>query len=455
MTIQLDSARILGAVKEFYRYVMLSHRWEYDEPLLQKLENISIYDLESPSSNIKLQLFCLLVRSLGFRWAWSDNSCVDRSNNVVLQESLVAMFTWYRGSSLTVVYLRGVSSESQLPGDLQGSIWNTRAWTYQEYVAAEIIQFYSEDWKPYLGLTLFNHKESPDIISEMHQATGVSALETAVLRPGLGRVREKLYLASRRETTLVEDIAYSLFGIFNVAIPAIYGEGNRAVGRLLEHILSGSGDVMILPWTGGAGSCNSCLPMDLTVYNLLVPPHVPPFIEAAEMESIVLELRSPLPDLSLVTWLYNRLDELPLPTLAASRLKLPGIVFPLTEPPHTPRSDSTAKLRVYHVTTPTFGDVGIKTADDLSGMKDLCFVHPWIHPLLNQEFSHGAAALDKTTQALRFVARLRQPFGALLFEPLSRIAYRRVATDSLIIAQIHKEVSLTELIDDIRIIEIH
>ncbi|KAF8546011.1 hypothetical protein OG21DRAFT_1398799, partial [Imleria badia] len=129
-------------------------------------------------------------------------------------------------------------------------IWNTRAWTYQEYVAAETVQFYTEDWKPYLGLTLSNHKGSPVIISEMQQATGVTALELSVLRPGLDRVREKLYLASTRQTTLVEDIAYSLLGIFNVAIPVIYGEGDRAVGRLLEHILTGLGDVTILAWTG-------------------------------------------------------------------------------------------------------------------------------------------------------------------------------------------------------------
>jgi len=453
MAIQLDHARIRRAVKEFYRYVMLSHRWEPGEPLLQKVESMSIYDLEASPANTKLLEFCLLVRSLGFRWAWSDNSCVDKVNNVVLQESLVAMFTWYRGSSLTVVYLRGVSSESQLPGDLRRSIWNTRAWTYQEYVSAETIQFYTEDWKPYLGLTSFNHKESPDIISEMQQATGVSAQDIAVLRPGLVRVREKLYLASRRETTLVEDIAYSLFGIFNVAIPVIYGEGNRAVGRLLEHILTGSGDVTILAWTGSAGSYNSCLPTDLTVYSSLVPPHVPGPIEKAEMDDTVRELRSSLADLSLVTTLHDRLSELPSPSVAASRLKLPCIVFPLAEHVPTSDSDPQTNLRIYRATTSSFGDIEIKTADDLTGIENLYIVYPWIRPLLDQEYLHGAAALDKTTQALRVIARLRKPFGALLFEQLSRVEYRRVATDSLIMVQI-REVSLDELMGNIRTIEI-
>ena len=106
MTTQLDCACIGGVVKKFYRYVMLSHRWEEDEPLLQKVKNISIYEL---------QKFCSLVRSLGFRWAWSDTCRVDKSNDVVLQESLVAMFMWYRRSPLPVVYLHDVRRSLSSP----------------------------------------------------------------------------------------------------------------------------------------------------------------------------------------------------------------------------------------------------------------------------------------------------------------------------------------------------
>ena len=246
MTMEVDHARIRRAVKEFYRYVMLSHRWQPDEPTFQLVENTSIYQLPASPANSKLQRFCELVRSLRFEWAWTDTCCVNQLDKGVQQESLVAMFRWYRGSSLTVVHLLGVLSESQEIGCLWKSIWNTRGWTYQEYVASEVVQFYTEDWKPYLGLDIFNHKKSPTILSEMERAMNLAMQEVATLHPGLDRGREKLYLASARETTREEDIAYSLFGIFNVAIPVIYGEGNQAVGRLLEHVLSGSGDVTIL-----------------------------------------------------------------------------------------------------------------------------------------------------------------------------------------------------------------
>ena len=451
MTSRLDNARIRKEVKEYYRYVMFSHRWEHGEPLFQRVQNISIYDLESSSPNTKLQTLCRLIRSLGFQWVWSDTCCIDKKDNVVLQESLLAVFTWYRGSSLTIVYLRGVWSQSQQPGDLWRSIWNTRAWTHPEYVAAVIVQFYTEDWEPYLGLDMFNHKEAPAIISEMERASGVSAQESAVLRPGLERVREKLFLASMRRTTLVEDIAYSLLGIFNVTIPVVYGEGNRAVGRLLGHILTGSDDVTILAWTGRAGSYNSCLPVDLTVYHQLVPPHVPQPIETTKMDSTVRALRSSLPDLSLAKMLHDQLNKLPSPSVAASRLRLAGIVFPVTKFVRSSETHINSNSHVYRATTTTFGNVEIKTTEDLSGMDDCLLIHPWISPLLDQDFSRRAS---DTTRALRLVARLMQPFGALLLTPLSRVQYRRVATDSLIMVRVSEETSLTSLIDGICTIDI-
>lgn len=89
----------------------------------------------------------------------------------------------------------------------------------------------------------------------MERAMSFATQELATFRPGLDRARGKLYLASRRQTTREEDIAYSLFGIFNAALPVIYGEDDHAVGRLLaKHILTGPGDATILAWTRRAGS---------------------------------------------------------------------------------------------------------------------------------------------------------------------------------------------------------
>ena len=456
MTTRVDESRIWSEVMRFYQYVMLSHKWEDGEPLFRKVEHLTVYELEVSLTNMKLQSFCSLVHSLGFRWAWSDTCCIDKDNNVVLQESLVAMFSWYRDSSLTLVYLRDVSSESQEPGGLQGSIWNTRVWTYQEYLAAKRVQFYTGDWKPYLGLTLENHKEAAVVISEMEQASHVSAEQAATLQPGPDRVREKLSLASRRQTTYAEDIAYSLLGIFGVAMPVIYGEGTRAVGRLLEHVLTGSGDATILAWTGTANNYNSCLPKDLTVYDEVVPSHIPAPMETGELDRTVRGLHSSLPDLSLATTLFERLAHLPPPTLASSRLRLPGVVSRVIKIVRASDPDPESQLHILRATTAIFGDMEIKTNTNLIEMKRLYVVHPWGRVLLDQEFSDDVPDLevDKAVQALRILVRLRQPFGSLLFEQVSRTEYKRVAADSLIMTRIREDVPLSDLIDNIRTIDV-
>ncbi|KAI9567156.1 hypothetical protein HD554DRAFT_1030392 [Boletus coccyginus] len=454
MITHVDHARIRREVNKFYRYVMFSHKWQPNEPTFQMVENLSIYGLPASTENDKLQSFCNLVRILRFEWAWSDTCCVNQLDRGVLQESLFAMFRWYRGSSLTIVHLLGVLSEEHEFGYLWRSIWNTRGWTYQEYLASKVVQFYTEDWKPYLGLDIFNHKES-SILSEMEQAMNFATQGLATLQPGLDKAREKLYLASMRRTTREEDIAYSLFGIFNVAIPVMYGEGNQAVSRLLEHILTRSDNVTLLAWTGrDSSSQHSYLPADLTVYNEIMPPHAPKPIETAEMNGMVTALRSSLPNLSLAVALYGQLSSLPPLSLVAGRLRLPGIVFPLADLVLA-ESDSDSGVLVYRAMSPMLGDVEVRTATDLSGMERLLLIHPWISPLLDEDFSRsGATLFDDITCALRLVVRLRQSFGALLLAPLGRAQYRRVATDSLIMVRVREETSLTELMDGIRTVDV-
>jgi hypothetical protein len=44
---------------------------------------------------------------------------------------------------------------------------------------------------------------------------------------------------SSRVTTWQEDIAYSLFGMFGVNLPVIYGEKKqKALGRLLQEVVA-------------------------------------------------------------------------------------------------------------------------------------------------------------------------------------------------------------------------
>ena len=441
MTTHIDHTRIEQEVTKYYRYATFSHKWEENEPLFEKVLQIVVYDLEESPTHDKLQMFCKIVRDAGFHWAWSDTCCINKADHFVLQEALVAMFKWYRGSSLTIIFLRGVRSPSQR-GDLVRSIWNTRAWTFQEYHASNVVRFYTEDWTPYLNFDIPNHKESPEIISEMEEVTGVSARALMALRPGPHDIREKLCLASRRKTTLVEDAAYSLLGIFSISLPVVYGEGDQALGRLLGQLLTSSGDTSILAWTGKSGSFNSCLPSNITVFSQLPTVHIPRAIESDEMDTITARLQASSLNFTLVMKLYYRLNELPTPLFVGQRMKLPCLTFKLG-PLSASRSRSD---RVFRAQTAALGIVEIKTKEDLSRFDSLYLIHPWIDFLLDRQlvrsatettrdentdarsFSIGESWLfpgssdfvpvAKQTPAARLAARLGLPFGGRSAMPL-------------------------------------
>ncbi|KAN0101156.1 hypothetical protein V8E55_001140, partial [Tylopilus felleus] len=488
MTTRMDRRRIKYEVRQFFRYVMFSHRWEDHEPLFQQVIQMAVYDLDNSPTHEKLKMFCKKVQEAGIQWAWSDTCCINKDDHFVLQEALVAMFKWYRGAVMVFVFLRGVRLSGKL-GDLVKSLWNTRAWTLQEYVAAKVIRFYTEDWIPYLNLDTFNHKLSPEIISEMEQATGASTQQLATIRPGLSSIREKLRLASTRQTTLVEDAAYSLLGIFSVSgISAIYGEGENALGRLLSHILAVSGDTSILAWTGQSGGHNSCLPAHITVFNRSATSHLPRPIEDGEMMGMsITQLRTTGLDLDLAMKLYDRLSDLPAPEFAASRMKLPCMAFKL--PPLSPSQAGSA--RGYRVETPFFGMVEIKTKQDPTRSNSLYLVHPWLDDEVedselslpdtddedesDEEGQDDSVALrerrlpsppvrvhtvpmDRETRALRLIARLRQPFGALLISLTSTrrrsVVYKRVAADGEIIVQLREDVPLSDILDNVRILDV-
>jgi hypothetical protein len=521
MTTHIDHACIEQDVTHYYRYAMFSHKWEDNEPLFENVIHIVVYDLEESLTHDKLRMFCKIVRDAGLHWAWSDTCCINKADHFVLQEALVAMFKWYQGSAVTLVLLRGVRSPSRR-GDLVRNIWNTRAWTFQEYHASKVVRFYNEDWTLYMNLDIPNHKESPEIMSEMEEATGVSARALMALRPGLDDIREKLCLASRRDTTFVEDAAYSLLGTFSISMPVVYGEGDQAVGRLLAQLLTSSGAASILAWTGKFGSFNSCLPTKITVFSQLQPPHIPLAITGAEMEAITTGLRASSLSVTSVTKLYDRLNDLPVPLFVGQRMKLPCIVFKLG-PLSVSRSRSE---RVFRAQTAVLGIVEIRTEEDLSRWDPLYLVHPWIDFLLDrlpvgsvietipeetmddQSSSIGellsfpgpssitsvapqtrtarlaasfgwqfggllatrpqdaeslrppssVSQTDKRMHALQVIARLRQPFGALLLTPnLGNVsAYRRVAAESLITVQVEDitPAVLSKLVDSVRVLDV-
>ncbi|KAI6006579.1 hypothetical protein F5J12DRAFT_99553 [Pisolithus orientalis] len=72
-------------------------------------------------------------------------------------------------------------------------------------------------------------------------------------------------------------IAYSLFGIFNLHLPVLYGESAEgSLGRLLAEIISRSGNISVLDWIGEVSPFHSCFPAHITSFQMLpLPPPQP------------------------------------------------------------------------------------------------------------------------------------------------------------------------------------
>ena len=336
----------------------------------------------------------------------------------------------------------------------------------------------------------------------MERATGISAEQLKALCPGLSNIREKLRLASTRTTTKVEDAAYSLIGIFEAAsLIANYGEGETSLGRLLANVLTRSGDVDILAWTGESSEFNSCLPSRVTVYNGPATSHVPTPIPDAEMESLITALEALSFNLDLALRLYDRLNDLSTPRFAESRMMLSCIAFRLPT--------FTAYRRAYCVNTAPFGMLEVRTRDNLSRWRCLYLVHPWLDTLLDHEVAEDhemplpsphpddegipedesdnnddedkddedddaslfpgpksplhvvpahMAPVDRETAARRLAVHLRQPFGALLLAPKVEdrhiVGYQRVAADVLISVQFGEDVSLIDILNNVRMLDV-
>jgi WD40 repeat protein len=464
----LQTELIKEAVIKCFSWVMLSHRWEREEPVLHDIHGRDIYDLDPVGTVVKLQKFCKVARDAGYRWAWVDTCCIDQNNNVEVQQSVNSMFNWYHYSALTIVYLSDVIPSSK-SGALANSVWNKRGWTVQEFLAPKIILFYQADWTLYLDDRSRNHKESVAIMQELERSTGINTRTLVTFRPGMRDAREKLRWASTRVTTLQEDIAYSLFGVFGVHLPVIYGEKRQnALGRLLQEIIAHSGDITALDWVGQSSNFNSCLPAEISSYK--APPYTPPSLSEHDMQDLNSTLRNKV-TVQLASKLYTTLENLSVPRFANARLQLPCIAFPLIEVRWRPSQDG-ARCSTYSIRADGLQDLLVTTDDKLVQFsparrirQTFLLIRPWtrydLDPDLvdftdeSQNYDPDLDLVDFTdesqsvedwadepgddelvTRGLRLLVRLARPFGALLLAQQRGGEYKRIASDSNIIAQV-------------------
>lgn len=102
------------------------------------------------------------------------------------------------------------------------------------------MEFYNATWKE-IG-TKWSLKAT------LYEITGIDIRVLEGATPLGCNVAHRLSWASTRTTTRVEDMAYSLMGLFDINMPLLYGEGINAFKRLQEEILKTLKDYTLFAW---------------------------------------------------------------------------------------------------------------------------------------------------------------------------------------------------------------
>src|SRR3569833_2244284 len=163
-----------------------------------------------------------------------SSCCIDKKSSSELSEAINSMYRWYAKSDICYVYLEHVTDGdicASADSAFRRSPWFKRGWTLQELLAPREVVFDSRGWK-----RLGTKRELCDIVASItgihrRYLLGESHLDAA-------SIARRMSWASERQTSRPEDMAYCLFGLFDINMPLIYGEGARkAFQRVQEAIM--------------------------------------------------------------------------------------------------------------------------------------------------------------------------------------------------------------------------
>lgn len=236
-------------------YAILSHTWAEEEVLFQEIDG---FDADSIPAQVKqklgykkIQACCAQAKRDGFDYVWIDTCCIDKRSSAELSEAINSMYRWYQDCGICYAYLADVPNDASLDIQFQKfkeSRWFTRGWTLQELIGPLNLEFYGDQWFSKGQSATLGTKRS--LQAQIYAITGIpqyGLFSSSNKHPDYS-IAQKMSWAAGRATTRIEDRAYSLLGLFNVNMPLLYGEGNRAFIRLQEEIMKVSTDESLFAW---------------------------------------------------------------------------------------------------------------------------------------------------------------------------------------------------------------
>ncbi|KFY30267.1 hypothetical protein V493_02047 [Pseudogymnoascus sp. VKM F-4281 (FW-2241)] len=233
----------IGGGSQVPSYTILSHTRAEKEVTFQDFTHLKGELKRQKLEFQKIEQTCHLARQDGLQYAWVDTCCIDKTSSAELTEAINSMFKWYTDAVVCYAWLADLPAGSSLSlGDPNSSFkncrWFTRGWTLQELIAPKELRFYDQEWS--IRGTKANLS---DVVSHITKIDA-DILQNSELLYSLP-IATRMSWAATRQTTRIEDLSYCLIGIFDVNMPMLYREGERAFNRFQEEIIRESNDLSI------------------------------------------------------------------------------------------------------------------------------------------------------------------------------------------------------------------
>ena len=215
--IQIKLCDHMETEDEDLRYAIFSHSWRKDEVLFVDVadpDRALSEATKNKSGFAKLEACCRIALSHGLHYLWSGTCCIDRNSSADISESVNALFRYYAGAELCIVYLDDIEDQPKDSFFLDRSYGFSESWNLPALVASTDLHYYSQGWVK-LG-------SKASLSGVTAQASGVP--ERVLVDPSSLDsicVSEKMSWAARRTTRRGEDRAYSLMGLFDVNMPLL------------------------------------------------------------------------------------------------------------------------------------------------------------------------------------------------------------------------------------------
>ncbi|PIA90711.1 Vegetative incompatibility protein HET-E-1, partial [Cercospora beticola] len=214
-------------------YAILSHTWNDEEVTHQEFRAGTA---KGKKGYAKIMQTCDQAQKDGLKYAWVDTCCINKESSAELSEAINSMWRYYENADVCYAFLSDFWHEK-----VAKSRWSVRGWTLQELIAPEHVVFFDSAWS-ILGVKRC-------LSNSLRSITGIDRrviVNPAWLSDPAHTIAKKMSWAAGRKTSYKEDRAYSLLGLFDIRMPLLYGEGEKAFIRLQEEIIKNSTDLSFL-----------------------------------------------------------------------------------------------------------------------------------------------------------------------------------------------------------------